>query len=369
MVSDVEALRPDGTIFGTLTPSALERLIYVVGSARGGTTITRDVLSTHDSVFALPGPSHFLNHVWRYRRRVHDRLWRVIFWTPGFVNRNKLNERLAPELVGPVTDYINSAFDSRAFRRIYELYPVVRALLSEDPSASSSCTAWLDKGNDLNLVELLPHHYPAARMVQLVRDPRGAVSSLAHRSASVRLGIGKPAAAYDVVSSAIYWRNLTQRQLRLTQKYPEQSIVLRFEDLLRSPETMVPALHDALDLTQEPAATTREKLADLIYSASNEGGAGQGLSTAPVERWRSSLDDQTAALITAICGPTAKKLGYDLSDTRVGRGSSMALRNLPSLKHRAMVAAKLAYLAAVEPTISMPSVRRQPYRLLAPQAA
>ncbi len=77
---------------GSLSEQALERLIYVVGSARGGTTLTKDVIGLHDNVISFTGPTHFLNHAWRHRNRVEDRLWRVIFWLP--VRRDEARESL-----------------------------------------------------------------------------------------------------------------------------------------------------------------------------------------------------------------------------------------------------------------------------------
>ena len=65
-----------------LSPAALERLIYVVGSARGGTSLTKDVIGAHDNVISFHGPTHFLNHPWKHRRRLDPRLWNIVFWLP-----------------------------------------------------------------------------------------------------------------------------------------------------------------------------------------------------------------------------------------------------------------------------------------------
>ena len=39
------------------TPQALDRLIYVVGSARGGSSITQAIIGLHENVLAMSGPS------------------------------------------------------------------------------------------------------------------------------------------------------------------------------------------------------------------------------------------------------------------------------------------------------------------------
>ena len=70
--------------FGSLSADALDRFVYIVGMARGGTTVVRDAIDVHDQVLVLPGMTHFMNQVWRYRKRVHQRLLNQIFRLPAF---------------------------------------------------------------------------------------------------------------------------------------------------------------------------------------------------------------------------------------------------------------------------------------------
>ena len=58
------------------TQDALDRLVYLVGPPRGGTTIMYFSLGLHDRILTLPMLSSFIPHVWRYRGKVHDRLLR-----------------------------------------------------------------------------------------------------------------------------------------------------------------------------------------------------------------------------------------------------------------------------------------------------
>ncbi len=77
-----------------LSPAALERLIYVVGSARGGTSLTKDVIGAHDNVISFHGPTHFLNHPWKHRKRLDPRLWNIVFWLPENVRRAEVRDSL-----------------------------------------------------------------------------------------------------------------------------------------------------------------------------------------------------------------------------------------------------------------------------------
>ena len=58
-------------------PALFERLIFVVGPAHSGTSlVTRSLLAHPDIVPSFRQESLFFEHIWRYRDRVDDFLFR-----------------------------------------------------------------------------------------------------------------------------------------------------------------------------------------------------------------------------------------------------------------------------------------------------
>jgi hypothetical protein len=327
---------------GSLSKQALERLIYVVGSARGGTTLTKNVIGMHDNVISFGGPTHFLNHPWRHRSRVEERLWRVIFWLP--VRRDEARASLSGDRKEAYIQHLNQVLHRKDLRELYQLYPIVQALDPDETRDPGTAEAWLDKGNDFWGVDLLPRHFPQARFVFVVRDPRAAVASLAKRIADARPDTALKVEARDVITSAIYWRNLAQKELRFARRYPSQTVFFRYEDLVMSPFTVIPRLYDFLGLSPMPEDKLRNRLDDVIYGASldsNERGA--GLSTKPLERWRKSLSSDAAELVAAICEKTAQRLGYDIAANKHHQIRDIA-GLMTGMSGRIATAAKLAYL-------------------------
>jgi hypothetical protein len=327
---------------GSVSEQALERLIYVVGSARGGTTLTKNVIGMHDNVISFIGPSHFLNQPWRHRKRVDERLWRVIFWLP--VRRDEARASLTEDRKEAYIRHLNQALDRKDFRELYLLYPIVQALDPDGVRDPGAAEAWLDKGNDFWGVDLLPRHFPQARFVFVMRDPRAAVASLAKRIADARPDTAHKVEARDVITSAIYWRNLAQQELRFARRYPSQTVFLRYEDLVTSPFTVIPRLYDFLGLSPMPEDKLRNRLANMPYGASldsNERGA--GLSTKPLGRWRKSLSTDAAELVAAICEKTAQRLGYDIAANKHHQIRDIA-GSMTGMSERVATAAKLAYL-------------------------
>jgi Sulfotransferase family len=349
---------------GSLSEQALERLIYVVGSARGGTTLTKNVIGLHDDVISFNGPTHFLNHVWRHRNRVEDRLWRVIFWMPDSVRRDVVRESLSEERKAAYIQYINQVLNRKNLREMYQLYPLVRGVDPEEQRNPASIRAWLDKGNDFWGVDLLPAAFPQARFVFVVRDPRGAVASLAKRIADARPDTELKVETRDVVTSAIYWHNLAQKELRFARRYPAQTVFFRYEDLVTSPLTIIPRLYELLGLPAMAEKTLRSRLADIAYGASiNFQEVGTGLDSRPIERWRKALTDEAADIVAEICADTAQRLGYDVAPQR-HRGIRQIAGLMGSPRGQLTVAAKLAYLALRDFQLGKMAPSFSPFRLL-----
>src|SRR5690606_31161407 len=101
-------------------------------------------------------------------------------------------------------------------------------------------------------VELIARHFPQAKFVFVVRDPRGSVASLAKRMADDRPDAVLRVEPRDVVASAIYWRNLAQQELRFARRHPERTIFFRFEDMVTRPLEIVPRLYEFLGLPAMP---------------------------------------------------------------------------------------------------------------------
>jgi hypothetical protein len=327
----------------------LERLIYIVGSARGGSSITQAIIGLHENVIAMSGPSSFLNHVWRYRNVLHDRLWRQLLWTPGYLRRAQVRDSLPEERKQAFIKLINRAAAEKDLHDLYQLYPLVKALDPDEKRDPRTFLAWLDKGNDFWGVDQLCRAFPEGRFVFVVRDPRGAVASLAKRTADLRPDTELKVEPVDVIVSAVYWSNLVRQQLRFARRHRGQAILFRFEDLTARPVEITQMLFEALDLPAVPKAELTRRLDSLAYTSSldNEEN-GSGISKAPNERWKDRLSQESLDLIAGICGPNAQALGYNVQSSGKRLGWFSIVGRVPGLKHKLLLLAKLAFLSVVD---------------------
>jgi len=336
---------------GSLDANALERMVYLVGSARGGTSVSLHLIGEHPNLMGFHGPSHFINQIWRYRRVVHERLFKVIFWANALVEPERLFTTLNEDQVRIARSALNRAYSGRKFRDLHDLYPLLYALAPERNQPPSDIQAWFDKGNDANGLDLLAHHYPEAKFLFIVRDPRAAVATLSRVSDKNRDGADK-LPMQTIVTESIYWRNLTQLCLSFAARHPDRSYVYAYERLVMNPQGMLAQIFDFLGLPPLSDAKL-QKIVSGIGFGSVHGGTGKGLSPVPITRWRKTLSAEAVQIIAAVCGPTARKCGYDLAtDNRHGFASLLAM--VPGFRGKAEAFAKLAYLGVREWRLKAP---------------
>jgi hypothetical protein len=335
---------------GSLSSEALSRFVYIIGMARGGTTVLRDAIAIHDQVLVLPDMTHFMNQVWRYRNKVHQRLLNQIFRMPTFYREEEVIQGLDEERRQNLQRYIDEALNSRDLDRMWSVYPVVYGLDKKNPKDPQAVLFWADKANDFYAVDAVAEHFPKGKFIFVVRDPKGAVSSLAKRAAV------KESRSFDaapditkIVEACISWRRMTQQMLYFRKKYPQRTLLVKFEEFLSSPG---PALNQIFQFVLGGAlqeSLLSERLGHVAYGTSNvptEGG--KGIRKEPMERWKRSLGEREVKMVDRLTGRTALKAGYEAGRGGLLPGLREILEASTTMKHKAVILAKLTYLGAFE---------------------
>lgn len=329
--------------------TALERMVYLVGPARGGTSVIHMAMDVHPKALVLPGVTHFLQHVWRYRRKVHERLLRLILRSAQAWNNDAILTRLDKEQNTEFTRLVNAAFKQRELAPLYKLYPVAYALSPDCKKVPSDIACWHDKSNDWRYLGPLAAAFQAARFIFVVRDPRSVALSGALR---MSLKEGKTVARAEpasLVDMALYWRLMVQRCLDFAQRHPERCRIVRFEDFLAAPTTTLQQLFRFTVGHAPPDAEIEMGLARVIGGASNDAGERyHGISREPLQRWRTALAPEDITLVEQLTAPTARKAGYEIGRRSGVAGSLRALRALGGGKARARAAAKVLIEEAYE---------------------
>lgn len=200
--------------------------IFIVGSPRSGTSWLRTLLAGHPSL-ASPHELHLFD---RYLVPAERAWWNEV---------SALDRRRAAGLssaAGLVS--LLQHEDLRAWMR--DLYQRSRvAALSRKPGATHLLEKTPDNARHLELIRAI---VPGAKFVHLVRDPRAVVASMIERS---RRPFGEWAPS-EVKRATSSWRAHVSAGLRDAR--PEDTILVRYEDLRGNLDRELRRLADFLDL-------------------------------------------------------------------------------------------------------------------------
>ncbi|MCX7719402.1 MAG: sulfotransferase [Candidatus Sumerlaeaceae bacterium] len=276
--------------------------VFVVGAARSGTTMVQQMLARHPA-FSLPWESHFIPALWARRERY------------GSLADTASRERLILDIAN-ITDLMRGQLGR-------EWVPGLRAAASElareaAPSFAGVVDAvfrfharqqgrirWGDKTPGyIDHLDTLRTIFPDARFVIVVRDPRDVAASV------MPLSFG-PNTAF---MAGRRWLNAVRHGLDFAARHPEQTLLLRYEDIIDQPEKHARHLCDFLSEDYSPdMLETRVAAASSVPLSDIHAQVRRPVNRSAEGRWRRDLSARQVRIIEAVCGPLMKQLGYEQS--------------------------------------------------------
>ncbi|MGV6807017.1 MAG: sulfotransferase family protein [bacterium] len=269
--------------------------IFTGGAPRSGTTLLQNMLDSHPRIFGGPEFLHLTDIIdLRNRFKVSiDKQYIEHYCSQADVDqevKQMINRLLMPALEASPADFIS------------EKTP----------------------GNVLVFCELA-ELYPAARFVEVVRDPRATVASLLKVDQRARKIRNQ---SISIASDARRASRYVQRCLRAGREasdaYPDRVITIRYERLVTKPANELARLCEFLDIEFSAAmlspaeqshageAAITEKSGEVWYE---KGCYNQNPHAGSLEKWRESLapiDQVQVCRVFESCS-TLRRLGYRFS--------------------------------------------------------
>lgn len=154
------------------------------------------------------------------------------------------------------------------------------------------CNRWgYKKPKAFRSISMLRQRYPGARFIWLMRHPHDVLASYKHMKPSS--GDGNPD-QYHPVAHAIYWRMAANAYFSAKAKLGDDVSLVRFDDLIRSPQEVAFDLADFLG-TVRPAKIETPRRSNSSFSGDEKRAAVSGLE---------------AKIINLICWPVASRMGF-----------------------------------------------------------
>lgn len=277
--------------------------VFLLSTERSGSNLVRSILGTHPAVSAphpletaypwgKVTPPHELSDA-RARRLLRDVL----------VNKHYSFHPLD----SPID--VDAVFESyRNGRRRHSLFDVQEAMYSVYADGEGT-TTWVSKYPALwDCLEDAFSYYDDPRIVYLVRDARDVVLSFK------RSNVGR----YHPYFTAGRWHEEQRRGVELLETREESVHDLRYEDLLRDPESVVRGVTDFLDLEFDERMLHYYET-DEAEAASRSAEALENL-TSPIMsdnygKFREHLPDDEVRITEKVAGDELEHFGYDRAYT------------------------------------------------------
>ncbi|WP_435103950.1 sulfotransferase family protein [Arhodomonas sp. AD133] len=296
-------------------------LIFLMCSERSGSNLITKIMDSHNDVCG-PSPKHLFNPVVRNAFR-YEPLSDRENWSALLTDIGRL-------LDVPFSQWKSSL----TLDTLSELAPpgdlpcLLRNVALEEARAHGKEHCFIKENQVYELISFLLTHFPDARFLYLVRDPRDVALSWARS----RTHMG------GIVHGAQQWKKDQQQFMKdhATLRGVGRSRMIRYEEMITDPESVIPASCEFFGLPFDPGMLNfHEK--DLTRRNATNVSAWENLRK-PVMRdnhgkYRSAMSPEDIALVEYICLPEMYALGYEF-DTSVdeleaisGRSVEMALRH------------------------------------------
>jgi len=314
---------------GEASATALERLpsepeaVFVVGVARSGTTLMRSLLSASDRI-AVARESHFMGHIFGRRgarhyfrragdladdatiRRIVDMLysgeyknhsrWRNLspywLWLMESVPRAELENRLLAA--------------ERSERGLMSTFMRVYADVESRPVMGEKTPT------HLAYVDTLLRWFPDGRVIHMLRDPRAVyVSDRYRRRTKGRkpytwlMKIPLLLETYLLLLTVVTWRRALRWHADYEKRHSGRYTLIRFEDLVRTPEDVVPRLYQFLGVAVPADPTRVDVPAQHGMRSSNE-----GLDPGAANRWRERIHPFARRFLETFLRGPMRRYGY-----------------------------------------------------------
>lgn len=315
-------------------------LFFILGRERSGTTLLQRLLNAHPDLH-LPQESPFIRHL--YKKYARHKNW----------NDKTINSFVEDLFKEPYFNQWN--IEREALQA--KLHNLTAPDFSKCCNAIIACSTskqvkWLgDKNPQYTLfANQLKHAFPSARFICIVRDYRAQIASMMQ----VQLETRSPAAL------AVRWNTVSKRLIAHCNRYPKETLLIRYEDLVTFPEKTLNQICDFLNLPYSDMLLnegTEELKSNPYYDDLHHKSVKQPLTTTKLNEWKTNLTPKQIAIIEQLCGKTGQQLDY--------APSTPLTKSIPSIRYWPAIVYGRAYFPFLQLLYDLPlSLRNFVFRKL-----
>lgn len=287
--------------------------VFLSGNQRSGKTLLQLILASHPDISISPGTNVIA---------------KVLFEMPKSRPLTPENLRKMRQVLQKDRKFKAWRIDHRAYQAHIAGYQgvtsaqVVQDIMSffRDQTKPGARYVGNKKGCYCKDGDLVKEVFPRAKLVFMLRDARGAVSSMLETQPE-----------HDLTSASLTWMIKARRIRTLKEELGNDVFVCRYEELVTEPERVVRSLTDFLGVPFLPEMLTAYRTNDAIrhQTDTTHHETYEGITTRMIEEWKTHLTREQIAAIEGLVGSELEKSGYQPSmpaATGLARARYRALR-------------------------------------------
>lgn len=292
-----------------------ESPIFICGHPKSGTSLLRSLLDSHPQLVVYPEESVFFRRFFpRAKGKTHQEKFALAEKTLIHIFKWNQEKPQEDQELFPGRDY--SAIDYETVRKNLENLIGTYGINHPGDWLSSSLLAFGIASKHLSpntkyWVEKSPYHehyadmifswWQEAKMIHVVRDPRDNYASYRHKHPD-----WKP----EFFSRN--WNRSTDKGFTNQEVFGhERYLILRYEDLVTSPEATIQKLTSFLGIDNDPALMDPSRSGQQWSGNSMFSDKFDRINTAPIGRWKTELSAADARTIEWMTRVWFDKIGYD----------------------------------------------------------
>lgn len=289
--------------------------IFILGSHKSGSSLIRSLLDNHPKLFVIPTEIHYFQYTGHWVD------YRMRYTSPKNMDRQSLIESLT-QLVerknnhaDPYADsVITGKFDIAKFNKflkdscfkspqeLFEAYVGAIHLSLTGKNLPENVHVVEKSVENAEFAVLLQQMFPNCRFVHIVRNPYASL---------VAIRKSKTKKNYPSVCDFVFSLQNSYYNLYKNQQLLNNYLVIKYEDLLTSTEKTMEKIVNFLGINFVDLLLTPTLMGQPWNGNSSSGGGFTKISSAPLEKWKSQINDLEIHLVNSFLQPVLEQFGYE----------------------------------------------------------
>jgi hypothetical protein len=298
-------------------------VIFVVGVARSGTTMMRNILATSPRV-AVARETHFMGHIFNRKGARHffrqagdltndDAVRKVVdlIYSGEYLRQSRFGN------ISPFWRWLDDSvpraeFEKRLLAAERSERGLFTTLLRLYADAEGKPVMGEKTPTHLDYVDELLEWYPDGRIVHVLRDPRAIYVSDRYRREKMprppyswMAKVPGMLPAYLLTLTVVQWSRALRRHDKYSAKYGDRYTLVKFEDSVQDPHGVLPPMFDFLGI-QRPEDPTQVN----VPAKHGMRDSSEGIDPQAADRWRERINPFAKRFLDLFLGGRMRKYGY-----------------------------------------------------------